>query len=295
MTLQSDKLYGTYTAIVTPFTGDTERIDEQSMARLISRQLAAGINGIVVCGSTGESPCLSPAEYEQMIGRSRELIAGHVPIVAGISQSSTARAVELGRIAKKAGADGLLIAAPPYNKPSQEGIYQHTLAVFRASGLPIIAYNIPCRSGVNIEAATIARMATDGFVVGAKDSTGTLESVLELLAIAPSGVRVFAGEDHLVWPVMSCGGIGTISASANVVPEIFVALTDAAQAGNIEKARHLQLELLPIIRLLFMETNPVAMKAALWLQGVIESPSVRLPLLRASETTIASIKEVLKL
>jgi 4-hydroxy-tetrahydrodipicolinate synthase len=295
MTLRSEHLHGTYPAIVTPFTGDGERIDEHSLARLISRQLAAGVNGLVVCGSTGESPCLSPSEYEQMIGRSYELVAGQVPIIAGISLSSTARAVEAGRIAKKAGADGLLIAAPPYNKPSQEGIYQHTLAVARACNLPIIAYNIPSRSGVGIEAATIARMANDGFVIGAKDSTGTLDSVLDLLAIAPSNLRVLAGEDHLVWPTMSCGGTGTICASANVVPEMFVKLTNAAKDGDIEKARRTQLELLPIIRVLFMETNPIVMKSALWLQGVIESPAVRLPLLKASESTIACLKEVLKL
>src|SRR5262245_14760647 len=129
MTIQAQQLHGTFPAIVTPFSENGERVDEHSLARLISRQLAAGVNGFVVCGSTGESPCLSSNEYERVIGRSRELVAGQLPIIAGISQSSTARAIEAGRIAKKAGADGLLIAAPPYNKPSQEGIYQHTLAV----------------------------------------------------------------------------------------------------------------------------------------------------------------------
>src|SRR5262245_29448542 len=219
MTLRSEQLQGTFTAIVTPFNESGERVDEHSLARLIARQLVAGVNGLVVCGSTGESPCMSLSEYEQVIGQSHELVAGQVPIVAGISQSSTARALEAGRIAKKAGADGLLIAAPPYNKPSQDGIYEHTFAVARACSLPIIAYNIPGRSGVAMEAATIARMANDGFVIGAKDSTGSLDNVLDLLAIAPAGFRVVSGEDSLIWPVMACGGTGAITASANVVPE----------------------------------------------------------------------------
>jgi 4-hydroxy-tetrahydrodipicolinate synthase len=295
MPLPPDGLCGTFTALVTPFSADGARVDEPSLTRLVDRQLAANVAGVVVCGSTGESPCLSLAEYDLVVAVARERIAGRVPVVAGISISSTDRAVEAGRIAQAAGADALLVAAPPYVKPTQEGIYQHTLAVARATGLPIIAYNIPGRCGISIAPATIARMAADGFVIGAKDSSGSLDNALELLAAAAPGFRVMSGEDSLVWPIMSCGGAGVISASANVVPEKFVTLTSAASAGQVETARRHQLELLPIVRALMLETNPVPVKAALALKGWIDSPAVRLPLVGASAETVARLKEVLGL
>ncbi|MBX7104149.1 MAG: 4-hydroxy-tetrahydrodipicolinate synthase [Gemmataceae bacterium] len=293
MSLNAEQLRGTCTALVTPFDDSAEHIDEASFHRLIDQQIQAKVSGLVVCGSTGEACCLSLAEYERAIGLVKDRVAGRVPIIAGLSLSSTACAVDAGRIARGAGADALLMAAPPYNKPSQEGIFRHTRAVAEATGLPIIAYNIPGRSAVGMSPATIARMAEAGFVIGAKDSTGSLDSVLDLLAVAPPGLRVLSGEDSLVWPIMSCGGFGTISASANVAPDRFVALTDAALAGDIPKARRLQLELLPLIRALFLESNPGPAKAALWLQGVIASPAVRMPLLRAGDATIARLKELL--
>jgi 4-hydroxy-tetrahydrodipicolinate synthase len=295
MSLNTTDLHGTYTALVTPFDETGDRIDETSLARLIAFQLKSGVNGLVVCGSTGEASCMTLSEYEHAIAMTRENAGPRFPIVAGLSLSSTERAIEAARVAKNAGADALLIAAPPYNKPSQEGIYQHTLAIARATDLPIIAYNIPGRSGVGIAPATVVRMATDGFVIGAKDATGSLDAVLDLLIAAPPGLRVLSGEDSLVWPIMACGGVGTISASANVAPEQFVGLTNAARAGAIETARRLQLELLPLIRALFLESNPVPAKAALWLKGVIDSPAVRLPLIRAGEATINRLKEVLSL
>lgn len=295
MPLQPNELFGTLTALVTPFDDAGEKIDEVSLARLIDYQLDAKVNGLVVCGSTGEALCLSLSEYEYAIRFTSQRAGRRVPIVAGLSQSSTDRAIEAGRIAKSAGADALLIAAPPYNKPSQDGIFLHMRAVARATGLPIIAYNIPGRSAVGIAPATVARMAAEGFVIGAKDSTGSLDAVLDLLASAPTGLRVLSGEDSLVWPIMACGGVGTISASANVAPDRFVALTDAARRGDLESARRLQIELLPLIRALFLESNPVPAKAALKLKGVIASASVRPPLLRANVNTVERLQEVLAL
>jgi 4-hydroxy-tetrahydrodipicolinate synthase len=293
MPLQSKDLRGTLTALITPFDESGEKVDEASMARLIDFQLKAGINGLVACGSTGEAMCLTLEEYGRVISLTRERGGPSIPVVAGLSHSSTARAIEAARVAKSAGADALLVAAPPYNKPSQEGIYQHIRAIAEATGLPIIAYNIPGRSCTSILPATIARMAKDGFVIGAKDASGSLDVALDLLATTPRAFRVLSGEDSLIWPIMSCGGVGTISASANVAPARFVAMTDAAQAGNMDTARSLQLELLPLIRALFIETNPVPTKAALWLKGIIASPAVRLPLIRAADATIARLKEVL--
>src|SRR5262249_45259001 len=158
-------------------------------------------------------------------------------------------------------------------KPTQEGIYRHICAVAQATSLPVIAYTIPGRCGVPIAPATIARLAREGIAIGAKDSTGSLDAVLDVLAQAPEGFRVMSGEDSLVWPVMSCGGVGAISASANVTPERFTALTRAAAAGETSVAARIQLQLLPLVRALFVEPNPVPAKAALWLQSIIESPA----------------------
>jgi 4-hydroxy-tetrahydrodipicolinate synthase len=295
MSLQAKDLHGTYTALVTPFDDTGKRIDEGSLRKLIEFQLKAGVNGLVACGSTGEAACLTLREFEQMVALTREYAGGGVPVVAGLSISSTDRAVEAALVAKKAGADGFLVSAPPYNKPSQEGIYQHCKAIADATSLPIIAYNIPGRSCVAIQTATIVRMAQDGFAIGVKDATGSMDSMLDLLTTVPRGFRVLSGEDSLVWPLMSCGGAGTICACANVAPERFASMTSAARNGDYETARRLQLELLPLIRALFLETNPVPAKAALWLKGIIASPAVRLPLIRASQPTIDKLKEVLGL
>lgn len=293
--MRMEDVRGVFTALVTPFFESGDSIDEVSFGRLIDFQLQSRVDGLVVAGSTGESPCLTLAEYESLIRIARTRCGGKIPVVAGISHSATDRAIEASRVAASAGADALLVAAPPYNKPSQEGIYFHTRAVARASGLPVIAYNIPGRSGVAITPATIARMAAEGFVVAAKDSTGSLDAVLDLLACAPPKLRVLSGEDSLVWPIMSCGGVGTISASANVAPDRFVALTRAALDRDVETARRLQLELLPLVRALFLEPNPVPAKTALWLKGVIATPSVRPPLLRAGGNTVERLREVLAL
>lgn len=295
MAFQPRDLHGVFPALITPFDHSGDRIDESSMARLIDFQLASGVQGVVACGSTGESSCLSDAEYALVISLTNRLLAGRAPVVAGISVSSTQRALEMGKRARDAGAVALLVAPPPYNKPSQEGIYQHILAIYRDVQLPIIAYNIPSRSGVGIAASTTIKLAVDGIIIGIKDSTGLVDTALDVLAGAPSDFRVVSGEDSLVWPIMSCGGVGTISASANVVPHMFVTLTKAAAAGQIDAARRMQLDLLPIVRGLFLESNPVPAKAALHLKGVIASPAVRLPLVGASAATVAKLKEVLSL
>jgi 4-hydroxy-tetrahydrodipicolinate synthase len=295
MSLKSENLHGTFTALVTPFDDTGSRIDEDSFAQLIASQLQAKINGLVVCGSTGEAVCLTLPEYEGAVGLTRQCAGKTMPIVAGISHSSTERAIEAARVARNVGADALLISAPPYNKPSQEGIYRHVCAVAEASGLPVIAYNIPGRSAVGIAPDTVVRLAKIGVVIGAKEATGSVDAVLDLLAIAPPSLSVLAGDDSLVWPIMSCGGVGTISASANVAPQQFVALTNAGLGGDCAKARQIQMQLLPVIRALFVEANPGPAKAALWLQGIIKSPTVRLPLLRASEATVGLLKERLSL
>lgn len=295
MSLQASDIQGTYTALATPFDRSDESLDEPSLHQLIDFQLAAKVQGIVVCGSTGESLSLSKAEYERVIRLTCQRVKGHVPVVAGISLSSMMEAIVHAQSARDAGADALLVAPLPYIKPSQLGIGHYFNFLLKACGLPIIAYNNPSRCGVAISAETTIRLAVDRVIIGLKDSSSLVDTALDVLAGVREDFAVMSGEDSLVWPIMSCGGKGTISASANVVPEMFVKLTDAGRNGQVETARRAQLELLPIIRALFLESNPVPVKAALHLKGIIKSPAVRLPLLEASRSTLARLREVLHL
>lgn len=294
MAVTTRLLHGIYTALVTPFQESSERIDESSLKKLIDWQLQAGVHGFVAGGSTGEASCLTLEEYGQLIRWTASGARG-VPVIAGISMSSTARSVEAARVAQQAGAVGLLVAPPPYNKPSQEGIVRHMEAIGRASGLPIVAYNIPSRSAVEIQPATIGRLARDGIALGVKESSGSIETALAMLAQATPEFRIVSGEDALVWPMMACGAVGAISASANVAPHKFVSLYEAAKSGRGSDAARMQLDLLPFIRVLFLESNPVPAKAALHLLGIIGSPAVRMPLLPAGESTVGQLKKALEL
>lgn len=284
---------GVITAIATPFTANGESVDESSLLSLLDFQLKAGVDGIVACGSTGESPTLSPLEYETVVMRARERVPPNRTCMAGISVSSTTKAVEMGLVSKRCGVDALLVATPPYNKPSQLGIMRHFDAIREKTGLPIVAYDIPGRSGVGITAATLGELAKQETISGLKDATGSLDHVLDVLAEAPASFSVLSGEDSLTLATLACGGTGVISAAANFVPERFVALLSAWKAGETQKAAELQISLLPFIRLAFSETNPVPVKAALALLGIIKSGEVRLPLVGAGENTVNRLRKVL--
>lgn len=236
---------------------------------------------------------LSDAEYELVVRRVRERVPPGRSCIAGISVSSTARAIELAKAALRSGVDGLLVASPPYNKPSQLGIKQHLQAIHSACGLPIIAYDIPGRTGVALHASTIGELARDGTIVGLKDASGSLDHVLDVLACVPPDFAVLSGEDSLTLPTMACGGRGVISATANVAPEKFVALTSSFAAGDLTTAKRLQLELLPLIRLAFSETNPVPVKGTLARMGVLSSGAVRLPLMEAAPGTVQRMHDLI--
>lgn len=292
--MSSLKVEGTWVAVVTPLRDDLS-VDVPSLRRLLQHQLGSGVSGVVACGSTGEAPTLTEAEYLQVVEVCLSECRNKAPVAAGIGLSSTERALAIGKRAAEAGVQALLVSSPPYNKPTQEGLYRHISSIAEASGLPGIAYNIPGRTGVNIAPATLIRLAREGIIVAIKEASGSLDQMLDVMVDLPVSCSMLAGDDSFVCALMACGGRGTISASANVAPDCFSAMTSAALTGDFVQARRIQLELIPLIRTLFSEPNPIPVKAALKLQGLIESAAVRPPLTSATNPTIERLKQVIGL
>jgi 4-hydroxy-tetrahydrodipicolinate synthase len=286
---------GMFTAAVTPFSADAQQVDYDSLSNLFEFQLKQGADGIVICGSTGEAATLSDEEYRQVVTFAMQQLKGRVPCVAGIGTNSTARACEMARALETIGVDALLLVAPPYNKPSQEGILAHFAEVKKVTRLPIVAYNVPGRTVANILPQTVAALAQRELIVGIKEASGSMDQVLDVLALVADCISVVSGEDSLVHAIMACGGRGVISASANIVPGIFKRITSTALAGQWRQSLEAQFKALPIVRAMFSETNPVPVKAALAMRGVIKSGAVRLPLLAAREETMQRIKSVLEI
>ena len=286
------KLTGVFPAIVTPFTADGKNVDADSYDRLLARFVAAGVDGVVVGGSTGESPTLLESELLGLVRRTVEQKKNLI-VVAGVNSSSTAAACVLAEKLREAGADSLLVTAPPYNKPTQGGLFLHFEAVSKAFGRPVVAYNIPGRTGVKINAETIQRLFSAGFISTVKDSTGQLGEVLEVRRLCGAGISILSGEDGLTLPILASGGSGIISASANLIPKTLTALVREWESGNAEKALEYQLESLPVIQALFVESNPIPVKYALTFHKRIASDSVRLPLTRASEATATLLQGLL--
>ncbi|MBX7136755.1 MAG: 4-hydroxy-tetrahydrodipicolinate synthase [Oligoflexia bacterium] len=287
-------LSGTFPALVTPFTADGRAVDFDSFASLIQIHLKCGVAGVVACGSTGEAATLSDEEYRAVLEAAVAACAGQVPVIAGVNSSSTQRAAAMAREAQALGVDAVLVVAPPYNKPSQAGILAHFAAVRTGLSIPILAYNIPGRAVANILPATVAQLAREKIIVGLKDSSGSIDQFLDTrAALGTTPLAILSGEDSLVHCQMACGGQGVISASANLIPELFVEITTSALKGDWNGALKAQMRALPIVRALFTETNPVPVKAALALRGWIKHPTVRLPLLGASASTIDLLGRVL--
>ena len=294
MTLTSSTIRGTYTAIVTPFSSDGSAVDEDSLANLIDFQVAAGVSGLIACGSCGEAATLSMEEYIAVARFVKARLKGRIPCIVGLNSSSTARAVEMAKAVSEVQADGLLVVAPPYNKPPQEGLYRHFLSVRNAASLPIIAYNIPGRTSINIHPSTIVRLAKQGVIAGLKESSGSLDQVVDILSQSGDSLAVLSGEDSLACSIMACGGKGLVSTTANLTPDPFVELTAAALRGDFETARRVQLSMIPLIRAIFLETNPIPLKSALFVKHIIKTPAVRLPLVTAQPETVDKIQSVLQ-
>jgi 4-hydroxy-tetrahydrodipicolinate synthase len=284
---------GSYVALVTPFDSEG-RIDEDAYRALIRRQVKGGTTGLVPCGSTGEAATLTHEEFRRVLEIALEESRGDVPVMAGIGTNATWKAIEVAREAESLGADALLVLAPYYNKPTQEGLYAHFRATARETRLPIMLYNIPSRCAVNVAPATIARLAKDcPNVVAVKEASGSLDQVSEIVSSTPSSFSVMSGDDSLALPMMSVGARGVVSVVANAVPRETAALCAAFLKGDLKKARALHLKLYPLIKALFLETNPIPVKAALEIMGLCRAEP-RLPLTPLSASLRPALKKALK-
>lgn len=286
-------LQGTITALVTPFDNDLN-IDFDALKKLIDFQIDNGVDGLVICGSTGESATLSAKEKLSLIIKAIEFSNGRVPIIAGTGSNNTQATIELSLLAKEHGADALLLVAPYYNKPTQEGLYQHYLAIAEAVDIPQIIYNVPGRSTVNITAENQISLAeANKNIVGTKEASGDLEQMMEIKKYAPKGFKLISGDDALTLPIISIGGEGVISVISNYMPKQFSDLVNYAVKGDFEKAKKIQYELIELMALNFVESNPVPAKAALNIMGMINE-NVRLPLIPITDGNKKLIKAALK-
>lgn len=267
---------GTLTALVTPFRNGA--VDHAALERIVDDQIANGVHGLVPCGSTGESATLSHDEHVAVIRTVVARAAGRVPVIAGTGSNSTAEAIRLTQAAKEAGADAALLISPYYNKPTQDGIYAHYRAIAEATDFPLIVYNIPGRTASKIEATTLARLAELPRIVGLKEATGSLDECQEVIRRCGDALPVYAGDDALTLPIIAVGGIGVISVIGNCAPRDWVAAVDAALRGDWAEARRRHYALLPLMRTLFLETNPIPIKAAMAMRGFC-ADELRLPLL----------------
>jgi 4-hydroxy-tetrahydrodipicolinate synthase len=273
MTKPTLRLQGSMTAIVTPFRGGA--VDYDALARLIDYQLEGGTQGLVPCGTTGESPTLSHEEHDKVIEFTIQRAKGKAIIIAGTGSNSTAEALRLTRHAKDAGADACLIVNPYYNKPTQQGMYEHVLALAGA-GLPIVLYNIPSRTGIELTAETVIRMYNEiDMVVAMKEATGNVNNASALAA--GCGITIVSGDDSMTLPICSVGGVGVISVVSNILPKEVRKLTDLILSGDMKGARQQHLRLFPLFKGAFVETNPIPIKAALAMAGMIQD-ELRLPL-----------------
>jgi 4-hydroxy-tetrahydrodipicolinate synthase len=281
---------GAIVAIVTPFKKG--KVDEASLRKLIEFQIKNGTDGIVPCGTTGESSTLSHEEHDKVVEIAIDAVKKRVPVIAGTGSNSTAEAIQLTRHAYKAGADGALMVAPYYNRPTQEGLYQHYKAVAEAVPIPIIVYNIPGRTGVNINPDTLARLAKIKNIVGVKEASGSIKQMSDVISLCGPNFDVLSGDDLFTLPLMSMGGRGVISVISNVAPADMAGLVDAFAAGNLKKAQALHFKMSGLIDALFLETNPTPVKAALSLMKMI-SYEVRLPLCKLSDANYEKLKKVM--
>jgi 4-hydroxy-tetrahydrodipicolinate synthase len=270
------RLEGTFTALISPFLDGA--LDERALRSLVERQIAEGVSGLVPCGTTGETPTLTGVEYDRVVRITIEQTAGRVPVVVGTGGNDTRATIARTRAAQAAGADAALIVTPYYNKPTQHGLYAHFAAVADACDLPIVLYNVPGRTGVNLLPETVLRLAELAPVIAVKEASGNLDQASELAAgTAGFGFSILSGDDSLTLPIMSVGGRGVVSVVANILPGAVSRMTGAALAGDYETARGIHLDLFDLCRAMFVETNPVPVKTAAGLLGLC-SPEVRLPL-----------------
>lgn len=284
---------GAMTAIVTPFT-EKGSVDEVAFRKLVEFQIKEGIDGIVPCGTTGESPTLDYEEHESVIEIAIDASKGKVPVIAGTGSNSTKEAIEMTRHAADAGAEASLQVCPYYNKPTQEGLYRHFSEIAKSVEIPIIIYNIQGRTAVNMETSTLARLAKEhSNIAGVKEASGNITQMMDVINELPKDFAVLSGDDNMTFPLMALGGKGVISVASNIIPKEMHELTSFALNGDFEKARKMHYELLPLFKGIFIETNPIPIKAALAMKGMIKE-SYRLPLCPMKPENKEKLRQVLK-
>jgi len=282
---------GSIVALVTPFNGG--KVDEAKLRELVEMHVAQGTDGIVPCGTTGESPTLSHDEHRRVVEIVIEAARGRLHVIAGTGSNATSEAIDLTRHAKKAGATGALVVNPYYNRPTQEGLYRHFRAVAEAVDIPILVYNIAGRTAVNVETETLARLVKDcPNIVGVKEASGSLDQMTQVIVACGPDFSVLSGDDNITLPLMSVGGRGVISVVANIVPRETVEMTHAALAGDWKLARDLHLKLFPLSRAMFLETNPIPVKEAMGMMGMLK-PEFRLPMCSMGAANRERLKAIL--
>ena len=282
---------GSFVALVTPFRNG--RLDEAKVRELVELHASHGTDGIVPCGTTGESPTLSHDEHKRVVEVVIEAARGRLKVVAGTGSNSTAEAIDLTRHAERAGAAGALVVNPYYNRPTQEGLYRHFRAVAEAVAIPILVYNIQSRTAVNVETATLERLVRDvRNVAGVKEASGSLDQMSQVIAACGPDFSVLSGDDNLTLPLLAIGGHGVVSVIANILPRETADMVHAALEGDWKRARDLHYRLFPLARAAFLETNPIPIKEAMAMAGMIE-PEFRLPMCRMSDANRERLRAIL--
>ena len=287
------KFEGSYVALITPFKANGE-VDEEKIRELVNWHIENGTAGIVPCGTTGEAPTLSFAEHEKVIKIVVEEAKGKIKIIAGAGSNDTNRAIELTKYAKELGADAALSTCPYYNKPSQRGLYEHYKKIAEESKFPIMLYNVPGRTGTNIEAETVAKLSEIPEIVAIKEATGSLEQMIKIQDLCGDKIEILSGEDHLILPMLSIGAKGVVSVVANIMPREMSDLINSFLNKDFDTAYGLHTKLYDISRNMFIEGNPVTVKTAMKILGMVDNDDVRLPLLPSSQKTNEKLEKLFR-
>ncbi len=282
---------GSMVALVTPFKEG--KVDERKLRELVDFHIKNGTDVLVPCGTTGESATLSFEEHEKVVEVVIDEAKGKIPVIAGTGSNNTEEALRLTRRAKEARADGALVITPYYNKPTQRGMYLHFEKIAKEVDIPIVLYNVPGRTGVNLLPETVAKLSRIKNIVGIKEASGDLQQASDIVRLCGDGFDLISGDDFLTLPLLALGGKGVISVVANLVPAETKALVAEFNKGNLEKAREIHYKILPLCKAMFIETNPIPVKTAMALQGLLDTPELRLPLSPMSEENVEKLKKVL--
>ncbi len=288
----SQTFQGSFVAMVTPFRNG--KVDEAKLRELVELHVTHGTDGLIPCGTTGESPTLNHDEHHRVVEIVIEAARGRIRVIAGTGSNSTAEAIEMTKHAERAGAAGALVVNPYYNKPTQEGLYRHFRAVAESVAIPVLLYNIQSRTAINVETDTLARLARDvKNIVGVKEASGSLDQMSQVIAACGPDFSVLSGDDNITLPLLAIGGSGVVSVIANIVPRETAELVHAALDGDWKRARELHYRLFPLARAAFLETNPIPIKEAMAMAGMLE-PEFRLPMCRMSDANREKLRAILK-